>query len=48
MTYLAISTAYLVSAGDASELVSRPDSKDGAHTEVGVHHRGAIQGVKGN
>jgi len=36
----------LVSSGDASELVSGPDAKDGAHAEVGIHNRGAVQGVE--
>ena len=39
---------YLVTAGDACELVSGPDAKDGAHSEVGVHNGGAIQGVEGH
>jgi hypothetical protein len=38
----------LVAAGDAGELVTRPDAEDGAHGEVGVHDAGAVQGVEGN
>lgn len=38
----------LVTAIDTGELVTRPDTEDGAHREVGVHNAGAIQGVEGN
>ena len=38
----------LVPAGDIGELVSGPYSKNGSHSEIGVHNAGPIEGVKGN
>ena len=38
--------SYLVASSDTNQLVSRPDSKDGSHGEVGVHNGGTVQGVK--
>ena len=39
---------YLVASSDTNQFVTRPDSKDSPHGEVGVHNGGAIQGVKGH
>lgn len=38
----------LVPSGDVCELVSGPYSKNGTHSEIGVHNAGPVEGVKGN
>ncbi len=39
---------YLVTASPAQELVARVHSKNGTHSEVGVHNRATIQRVEGD
>mmetsp|Transcript_14586 Transcript_14586/g.44089 ORF Transcript_14586/g.44089 Transcript_14586/m.44089 type:complete len:270 (+) Transcript_14586:281-1090(+) len=38
----------LVPPGDTLQLVAGPHTEDGAHSEVGVHDGGAVQGVEGH
>ena len=38
--------SYLVASSDTHKLVSRPHSKDGANSEVGVDNGGTVQRVK--
>jgi hypothetical protein len=39
---------HLLPAGDALQLVTRPDTEDGADSKVGVNNAAAVQGVKGH
>lgn len=41
-------STHLLPASDALELVTGPDTEDGAHSEVGVDNAAAVQGVEGN